>query len=614
MKSTDAFLYHISDYLSDDRNIKADQLKSMYVRYGLLTCTMLVLFFFHRRLPFPFPHLVIVCMVVLGINTFLHLLTLKKGLLRKIFPLYLYFDSAAAPFIFLFTGGFLSPFIITNLVSCIATAIVNTNDKKISLKVFSILLLGYLLVALLQKGGILPNYMAFSREMMHNGYFFYLVLGINCFVITAGYILVIILNFHVSSILDEMKNSFDSILRGIISDTGQDSIDCLVRNLSETLHARCVVAGELVDRADTIRTLSVWENGERSPAFECPLRESVFGAAITGKKLFIERDVRSRFPGDPLLERLAARFFFGVTLFDSKNRAMGILCIVNDRPIEKMYLLEPLVTIFSTRAAAELERKIAAERQLHTEQQLAQAHKMGALGQLAGGIAHDFNNMLGVITGYASMLLVRIEEESPLRRTVSQILATTGKATELIGSLSRFVRKEKLVLTRLDVNETVSETVAFLERTIVKNITIVKSCVAGPSLAMGDRTLLQNVLMNLAINARDAMEKRAGSISFLTGNTRLNADSVLCKTFQIEPGEYVTVEVADTGSGMSKEILGHLFEPFFTTKPKGKGTGLGLANVWGYVENYKGAIEVKSEEGKGSSFVLYLPVPVVNDE
>ncbi|HEX7510963.1 MAG TPA: response regulator, partial [Chitinivibrionales bacterium] len=137
---------------------------------------------------------------------------------------------------------------------------------------------------------------------------------------------------------------------------------------------------------------------------------------------------------------------------------------------------------------------------------------------------------------------------------------------------------------------------------------------SAPLYSLGDGTQLANVLLNMGINSRDAMaEMRNGVLSFTTASASLEKSGVLCQSFNIDPGDYAVISVSDTGTGISKATLEHLFEPFFTTKPKGKGTGLGLANVWGYVENYKGAVEIKSELGAGSTFTLYFPLTKKKD-
>ena len=608
MRRIDFFSISTRDIFADDKKIKADIRIQMIFRYSIVGFAVLFLSLFRHQLPFPFPHFFLVAVASMVSNAALHAMTLNGKRRKQLYGLFPYIDAAMAAPVFLFSGGFLSPFVITHIATNIGSVIIYTENRSLAKHAFLILLVSYVGVALLQKTGVTPTYIGYVAIMLRSDFFFTFVVMITSLIIVASYILIDALNFRVHQMLDEMGAAFSSIVKGTSPVAGKDFFIHLAKSCAETLHVETVICGELAKKGQIMKVLArAGNDGNTESGQEVAVANTLFGEILSRGEVSIEN---GEGPDDATrwLTVGSDRWsLFGIALKDSAGKPIGIFCLVNNGPIPRRYLVEPIVSIFTSRAAAELERKLAEDRSKRTEQQLAQAHKMGALGQLAGGIAHDFNNMLGVITGYSSMLVNKLEEASPIHRIASEILSTTRKAADLIGSLSRFIRKETIELSPLDVNEAVSETVAFLERTIVKNITLVKNLAANPALVMGDRTLLQNVFMNLAINARDAMENKKGVITFSTGNARLTVENALCSTFQIEPGAYVTVEVADSGSGMSEEILGHLFEPFFTTKGKNKGTGLGLANVWGYIENYKGAVEVKSEVGRGSSFLLYLP-------
>jgi signal transduction histidine kinase len=276
--------------------------------------------------------------------------------------------------------------------------------------------------------------------------------------------------------------------------------------------------------------------------------------------------------------------------------------------MKNMHLIEPIVSVFASRAAAELERKNNEDKRKSVEMQLAQAHKMAAIGQLAGGIAHDFNNTISAISGYAHLLRSKLDPASPYQKYIQHIIGAGSRTADLVGQLAQFSHRGTANAQRVNTHELMDETIVFLERTITSSISVEKQFNAKRPVTEGDGTLLQNVLLNLGINARDAMEEKGGEIVFATFDAVLEDGNALCQSFNIEPGNYLLICVSDTGSGMNSDVLSHVFEPFFTTKPKGKGTGLGLANVWGYIENFKGAIEVKSAEGKGATFSLYLPM------
>lgn len=249
-------------------------------------------------------------------------------------------------------------------------------------------------------------------------------------------------------------------------------------------------------------------------------------------------------------------------------------------------------------------RDITERREL--EEQLRQSQKMDVIGQLAGGIAHDFNNMLGGIIGSAELLAIKTEDTPSLKKYADIILKGAERASELTRNLLAYSRKAKFVTRLTDIHEPILEAVSLLERTIDKQITIKTELKASPSQVTGDPTLLQNAVMNLGINARDAMPD-GGIIRLKTENVVL--DEHYCSTHPgLSPGDYIEIEVSDTGAGIPADIMARIFEPFFTTKKFGQGTGLGLAAVYGTVKEHRGDITVYSESGRGTVFKLFLPV------
>jgi len=237
------------------------------------------------------------------------------------------------------------------------------------------------------------------------------------------------------------------------------------------------------------------------------------------------------------------------------------------------------------------------------EEQLYQSQKMDVVGQLAGGIAHDFNNMLSGIIGSAEMLSFKIAEDSPLRTYVSMILKGAERAAALTKNLLAYSRKGKLISTVINIHEPINDAIGLLERSIDKRIAIRTEFHADDSTVTGDPALLQNAFLNLGLNARDAMPE-GGVLTYTTRNVTVDESSQLMR----EMGRYVEIEVSDTGKGMTPDLMGRIFEPFFTTKEFGKGTGLGLAAVYGTVKDHRGDINVYSEPGIGSIFKIRIPV------
>ena len=237
--------------------------------------------------------------------------------------------------------------------------------------------------------------------------------------------------------------------------------------------------------------------------------------------------------------------------------------------------------------------------------QLLQAQKMEAVGTLAGGIAHDFNNLLQVVLGYSQLVLGDDDLPDRLRTDLGRVIEAGRSGADLVQRLLTFSRKRETKPLNLDLNQRIRQTQKFLERTISKMIVIEMILADDLASIHADPSQMDQVLMNLAVNARDAMPD-GGKLTIATANVSL--DEEYAKThLEAKPGEYVLLSVSDSGHGMDKETLDHIFEPFYTTKEAGKGTGLGLAMVYGIVKQHDGYITCYSEPGHGTTFKIYLP-------
>ncbi|MFO1477471.1 MAG: response regulator [Verrucomicrobiota bacterium] len=239
------------------------------------------------------------------------------------------------------------------------------------------------------------------------------------------------------------------------------------------------------------------------------------------------------------------------------------------------------------------------------QEQLRQAQKMESVGQLAGGVAHDFNNLLMVIQGYIEMLLSTEEFSEPVAESLRQVFGAAEKAGNLTRQLLAFSRKQMMQPQEVAVNEMVTTVSKLLERTLGEHIRFRAHCAANLPPIFADRSMIDQVIMNLAVNARDAMPK-GGQLTLSTRAQTID-EAYVRQHPDARPGVFVCLSVADNGSGIAKEHLPHLFEPFFTTKEVGKGTGLGLATVYGIVKQHEGWIEVESRLGEGTTFRVFLP-------
>ncbi len=240
------------------------------------------------------------------------------------------------------------------------------------------------------------------------------------------------------------------------------------------------------------------------------------------------------------------------------------------------------------------------------EEQLRQAHKMEGIGRLAGGVAHDFNNLLTVINGCATLLLEQVRAEDPLHRSLTEILTAGQRAAGLTKQLLAFSRRQVLTFQVFDLNEALSSIGSMIERLIGEDITLVRDLTSQPCIIRADRGQIDQVVLNLAVNAKDAMPQ-GGTLTMATRTLTITADTPVPHPAMIT-GNYAHLSIRDSGQGMDRTTLSHIFEPFFTTKEEGKGTGLGLATVYGIVKQSQGFIFADSISGEGATFDIYFPL------
>ncbi|MFO7976994.1 MAG: transporter substrate-binding domain-containing protein [Candidatus Hydrogenedentota bacterium] len=258
------------------------------------------------------------------------------------------------------------------------------------------------------------------------------------------------------------------------------------------------------------------------------------------------------------------------------------------------------------------ERKQNEEARHILEDQLRQAQKMEAVGQLAGGVAHDFNNLLQVIRGNIELVNDEIPREAPARAGLEEIDRAADRATTLVRQLLAFGRREKLELQSLDMNDVVSGLLKMIRRLIGEHIEMAFEPAPGEPIIYADRGQIEQIVVNLCVNARDAMPQ--GGRLLLEVDTRKIDEAFTSRFMETRPGRYVALHVSDTGTGVHPNIQERIFEPFFTTKEVGEGTGLGLATVYAIVKRHEGFLEMESHVGHGTSFHIYLPEHVPGEE
>jgi two-component system cell cycle sensor histidine kinase/response regulator CckA len=270
----------------------------------------------------------------------------------------------------------------------------------------------------------------------------------------------------------------------------------------------------------------------------------------------------------------------------------------------RLHRLAPVVERELHEAALRLEQRRMAVALAESQQQLREAQKLEAVGRLAGGVAHDFNNLLCAILAYADLMLMSMPADDAHRADLHEIKHASERAAQLTRQLLAFSRQQVLDLSVLNLNEVIDQVLQLLQRLVGESITIEVHGHGRLWNIKGDRIRIEQILMNLATNARDAMPN-GGTLTIATSNVVVPAPGQL--HLPPTPGQYVRLDVRDTGEGIAEDVLPKIFEPFFTTKEEGKGTGLGLATVYGIVEQSGGFLFVDSRPGRGAAFTIHLP-------
>ena len=295
---------------------------------------------------------------------------------------------------------------------------------------------------------------------------------------------------------------------------------------------------------------------------------------------------------------------FSSPITNAEHKTLGTFALYYDEPTEPPSEHVEVVRLFTHLAGIALERSVSEERGTELENQLRQSQKMDAMGQLAGGIAHDFNNILSVIRNYAIFVRDEFSQENPAREDAEEIVRASDRAGDLVRQLLAFARKDVANPQVLDLNDTVGDTQRLFRRTIRDNLSLSVDLAPGHPATKMDPGQLDQILLNLVVNARDAMPE-GGTLTIATGYETIDYPHP-----HLTAGPYVTLSVADSGRGIAEDIKTRIFEPFFTTKAPGQGTGLGLAMVYGIVDAAGGHVAVESTPGEGATFTLYLPATV----
>ncbi|NCC51759.1 MAG: PAS domain S-box protein [Spartobacteria bacterium] len=312
------------------------------------------------------------------------------------------------------------------------------------------------------------------------------------------------------------------------------------------------------------------------------------------------------YANDPVVQRLGLQTCINVPMRDSSGAIRGWLTMLDTKEREYDHLDIEVMTVAALQAAARLKTHELDGAQQDLQEHLRQSKKMEAVGMLAGGIAHDFNNILSGILGFSSYLLSKVDAQSEIHRQIGLIEQSAMRAADLTRQLLAFSRRTNFSKEPVPMNQVIEETLGILEHSIPKSITINKRLDPNVPAVLGDRGQLNQVIMNLCLNASEAMGDKAGTLNIQTECRPLTERerSVMLNTTE---NDYVCIDVGDTGRGIHPDVMEHIFDPFYTTKGKSGGSGLGLSIVYGIVSNHGGDISVESARNEGTTFHVYLP-------
>ncbi len=615
----------ISEFTEDDllspssfgkqKGLKTDIVNAFIYKYYSLVVTAIVLYILRDGLPFPFPHFFFLTIGLLIANLLMHFCLRFDSLFDFICKYTIFFDQISSGPIFFMTGGFLSPFILTHMAAILGSinsyAYTSKSSKK-SLALTLILLISYLSVSLLQKFHIIPNYVAYSNELMNNNVFFYTILAIISGVIIGSYDVLSKVRDNLNHQFLDMVHSYQYAVKGVTSkQSGDYFYSDLLFYACKALGVKNMVLCILDKEKKQLETISVVKDLQISHNLVIPIKNTAFEKVLKLGQLEIDSDFHKSFEEINLFRGMKVESFFGKALKKSSTgEILGVLAVFRNFPCKYDKMTNSLLEIFVSRATAQIEKELYEKENNEIEERLHHSQKMEALGKLSGGIAHDFNNMIGGIQGYSEILKIKLKKRNvaDLIQYPEKINMLTKQATTLTSQLLQFARKGGARQVKLNINEEIESLVDILSHTLTKSIKIRSELGAKRTLILGDETQLQNAFLNICVNARDAMPD-GGSIVIVTEDCDISEnDKILTETSELDIGSFVKITISDSGVGMPKEILKRIFEPFYTTKKPGSGTGLGLSSVFGCIEKHDGHVDVASEPGKGTSFFIYLPI------
>lgn len=549
----------------------------------------------------------LVCLGILLLSLFSRKMQSSISVLSILFSL-MFFPTL------MYSGGFMSPFVIVYMLTMLLSIImVDFVPVRIGVINFFIITSSYVFVSLAQKTGILPVHIDYAERLMMQDYFFWLVFTVVLICFVNGFVAVYVTSRNIKDTLTRMILTYRHVAEGTSALIGEQFEIEICEAVKRTLQTDAAFLIEFDSENGDIAQI-FYVNAASCEHYEKKIGDefrNFFTQEECSEHVYKTGDVN----GFPLEITPATQFVYWIRVGDSVGTLNAILGITD--PLFKKIrgvLAADILQIFANRISAELARSSEEKKRLQMQRLLGQGQKMQAIGKLANVIAHDFNNILNGIFGFASLISRVAGPDSIQAKYAGRIFQLGNNATTLISQLLSYSGTRKVNSASVDIASVVGECLEIIHLTIKKKITITNDFKSG-CFVNGDLSMVQSALLNLMLNACDSMADQ-GMLTVKIGKHFIGEYDIhdFLTGQQIPPGEYTTVSVIDTGCGIPEDQLIRIFEPFFTTKGAGRGTGLGLAAVVGCMEAHDGYITVHSVPGSGSTFKLFFPVNIGQQE
>jgi len=378
--------------------------------------------------------------------------------------------------------------------------------------------------------------------------------------------------------------------------------------MSQRLGADLSFVARLDDTNASLVTLAACRDGSLIAGFEHPSTSLPFERVLAGRTVLRLEDLDGKLAPDSILAAAGVRSMVAAPVAGAKGAPLGIVAAAYREGLQDDRLALAAMSVLASRATAEMERVTSEAKEAMLEAQLVHAQRLESVGRLAGGIAHDFNNLLAPILAYAEMAAESLEQDEPVREDLAEIVGAAERASRVTRKLLAFSRRQVLDIRALDLNAVLLAFTRMIRTVIREDIHLELCPMEGPAVIQADEGQVEQILMNLILNAQDAMPDG--------GRLTISCHPHHASGFEgdLDRGTYVCLEVSDTGTGMDEATVGLIFEPFFTTKRPNEGTGLGLAMVYGIMHQHGGTIEVDSSLDRGTTFRLYFPAADDDDD